>query len=209
MSSQARRWLPLLLVPALLLAACGGDSDDSARAPTPTPEPVSFESLSGDIEAVVKEFASIKSFRAKMTLESPGQQRQSGTLEYVQPDRMRVVFEGTAASGELISIGKDTYLKLGGSWTKLPPSAGAQAFDFQALSNSLADTTAAARATKGGTTTVEGKRCQLYTVTVNADSTEYCVAENRFVRVVERIGTSTITIVFVNYNTSIEIRPPI
>jgi hypothetical protein len=65
-------------------------------------------------------------------------------------------------------------------------------------------------AKKGGTETVEGKRCQIYTHTSPGTGTlEYCIADNLIVRVVlQNAGTKT-TITFTDYNANIEIKAPI
>ena len=174
-------------------------------AATPTPDPLA------ELDAAIRAASSIRSFKAEIIIEEPGQARQTGSISYVQPDRMLMTFINSGQQIELIVIGTDAYIKFAGSWSKLPAGTSNQPFDFSEFNSWLNAFGSSIGAVKGGTDAAAGKTCQIYTVTSTQtrDTVEYCIADNRFVRVVARSGGSATTLVFTEYNANLDIRAPI
>ena len=76
-----------------------------------------------DIIAASKKFIELPSFSAKM--EGTGQNELRMQVDYVSPDRYRVLHLGGPAAGmETIMIGKQSYMKAGGKWQKMPVDIG-------------------------------------------------------------------------------------
>ncbi len=76
-----------------------------------------------DIINASKKFIDLPSFSAKM--EGDGQNQLRMQVDYAEPDRFRMTYlGGTAAGMEIIIIGKQTYMKTGGKWTKSPVNMG-------------------------------------------------------------------------------------
>lgn len=72
-----------------------------------------------DIDAMADKFLAQRSFRAKML--GTGAKDVKTDLEFVAPDRFRIK---TGPGMETIVIGKDVYISLDGSFTKLPGAMG-------------------------------------------------------------------------------------
>jgi hypothetical protein len=201
----------LFLAPALVLSACGGKkkSEGTSAAPTqasgsatqaPSSSSGGGSNVSTDeLKALVANFVKVKSFR--MVLQD-GSGNQQGTIEYVAPDKYHINVSGL----EVITIGKDNYLKQGGTWTKLPSSQSATPlFDASTIKQEL-DSLDVTKYTKGGTDTVNGTKCQLYTVTESdGTKTELCVANGLPLR----IKTSGTIVLISDYDKVGDIKAPI
>ena len=222
--SRNRSWFLLALVPALLAlsVSCGGGSKKETTSPTAAggsgaqataTKPSGGQSgASGELGAVIENFAKVKSFRAKLTMESPGQPKQEATMEVVLPDKFHMTFSGGSGvpAVEMISIGNDAYLKAGPTWIKQAGAGGGALFDPGDISGAISDLGEAGGAKKGGTETVDGKRCQVYSYTSGSETTEVCVSsDNLPLRVVTTSGSEKTTIVFTDYNANITIKAPI
>jgi hypothetical protein len=57
---------------------------------------------------IAQAFVALRSFRALLTTELPGQQPRQSTIEYVAPDKYHLI-SGTT---EFISIGPDSYINM-------------------------------------------------------------------------------------------------
>ncbi len=104
-----------------------------------------------------------------------------------------------------------TYIKQNGTWIKVPATTGSSGPLFD--TSSLQDTIKAAQnaaVTKGGTDTVNGQKCQLftYTDTSSNNKVEVCVADNLPLRVVQDDGESVSTTTF-DFKSTIDIKAPI
>ena len=76
-----------------------------------------------DIIKASKKFIDLPSFSAKM--EGTGQNELHMQVDYAAPDRYHIKhLGGTAAGMEIIIIGKQTYMKTGGTWRKTPVGLG-------------------------------------------------------------------------------------
>jgi outer membrane lipoprotein-sorting protein len=72
-----------------------------------------------DVIAASNKFIALDSFRANM--EGVGQTEIKSQVDYVAPDRFHVRYlGGTGAGMEMISIGKEMYMRTGDKWTKMP-----------------------------------------------------------------------------------------
>jgi Outer membrane lipoprotein-sorting protein len=104
------------------------DVSNSATGPTRVSEdvPAAFAptgDAKADIEKMADRFLSIQSFRAKMT--SEGTMTMNADLDYIAPDRFRIKTElPNGQSSEMVLIGKQTYMKLGDRWQKMPIDIG-------------------------------------------------------------------------------------
>src|SRR5688572_19233625 len=76
-----------------------------------------------DIIAASRRFIELPSFSAKM--EGTGDNALRMQVDYDAPDRYRILYlNGAAAGMETIMIGKQTYMKTGGKWQKMPVDLG-------------------------------------------------------------------------------------
>lgn len=216
-------WLLLPFILAGLAMSCSSDDDGDDR-PVNTPAAAATSARDGatpsaaattrpsgaaaagdDLGSLVDGLGRVRSYRARVTLESGATGKLEGTLEAVVPDRFHFTLTGGAlGSFELISIGNDTYLRFAGSWTK--QSGLASAFDVRGVTGSL-ESLRSSRLNRGGTATVNGKRCQIY---ASADGAlETCVADSLPQRIVMKASGTTITLVFTEFNANIDIKAPI
>ncbi len=97
--------------------ATARETEDSAVAFTPSGDP------KADIEKMADRFLSLESFRAEMT--SEGTMKMNADLDFIAPDRFRIKAEmPNGQSSEMILIGKQTYMKMGDRWQKMPVDIG-------------------------------------------------------------------------------------
>ena len=203
----------LLVVPAI---ACGGDKDDNDTEPmgssretpvatrTAGSTPAAGGAGANELAGAVRGFTSVKSFRATIVMETPGQPRQEGIIESQLPDR----FHFRLGSIEMISIGADSYIKVGNTWTRSPGGGFGNIFDISDIAETVQLYTNDASIVKGGTETVAGKRCQLYTYSASGTTSELCVADDKPLRIVSDIGGAKSTIVFTDFD-NVEVKAPI
>ncbi len=184
--------------------ASTGSSGSTAPKPTAASTGSSANGNTALLVTVLTNFANSKSWSA--VIKDSADPTSNGTFQYVAPDKFHV----TLSDYEIISIGSDTYIKQSGTWIKVPATgASGPLFD----TSSLQDTISAAQnssVTKGGTDTVNGTKCQIYTYTDTASNNkvEVCVADNLPVRVVQDDGESVSTTTF-DFKSSIDIKAPI
>ncbi len=113
-----------------------------------------------DLIDASKKFLTIPSYTAHMQ-GSGSQGDMKYQLEYLQPDKFHMTYQGGPGSGmEMIAIGSNMYTKMGGKWTKSPGNAKAigssrDAFTEEGL-KSLSDVSFE------GDDTVDGKSAQVY-----------------------------------------------
>lgn len=116
---------------------------------------------------------------------------------------------GPLAGLEFITIGGDSYTKVAGKWTKGASSSGSL-FNPQDIADGLKEGIATTPVTKGGTETVNGKRCQVYTAKdTDGTTTSFCVADNLPHRMTLTATNGSFTILLSDFNSNITIRPPI
>jgi hypothetical protein len=237
----ANRWLVLIALPLLaaLTLACGSGGSKSsdkgiaieqtnsggvsttpgaapptlAAAATPVGAPASPDEVAG----LSNNFGKVKSFRATISQTDPN---ATGTIEYQQPDRIRLTIGSGPTAQEIICVGNDFYLKPSAAapWQKLPSArtGGADCrgnlgpADPKALAEGINKAAADSTLNKGGMETVAGKRCQIYAQSLpNGLSFEMCVADGLPLRIVSRAGSRSSTITFSDIDKPIDIKAPI
>jgi hypothetical protein len=196
--------LALLALGALLavtaVAACGGDDEEDEGAATRAAGGTG--TAGAGATGLADGFSKVKSFRATITIESSGQ-KQEGTIESVQPDRLHLNILGL----ELISIGRDSWLKAGATWTK-QSGTGVGAFQSADVASQIAAFNGPG-VLREGTDTVNGKRCDLYRTPAGSGvSSVACVADGLPLRVVTEAAAGKTTVVFTDYNADIKIEAP-
>ena len=93
------------------------NSSPSKRAATASADPKE------DVIKASKKFIELPSFSAKM--EATGKNELRMQVDYAAPDKFRILYlGGTAAGMEMIMIGKQTYMKNDGKWSKMPVNLG-------------------------------------------------------------------------------------
>lgn len=209
-----------VLVPALVLTGCGGKkkSETTTTQPTTTSNaqatrpagattaPTTAASSGGGGNVSGNELAQLlanflKSKSYKMALQD-GAGKSQGSFEYVAPDKYHI----TSGDLELITIGADNYVKQSGVWIKLPAAAGATATNTTELLKTQLDSVSKLTATKGGTDSVNGVNCQIYSVTEpDGTKSEVCVANGLPLR----IKTPTTIILISDYDKVPDIKAPI
>jgi len=162
--------------------------------------------------AFAEAFAGVKSYRAKVSLETPGQPKIEANLDAVLPDRFRVnVTGGVGINFELISLGDEVFMKLGGSWQRTPAEA-LLPFSPLDLQREARDLTRDVEVVAGDPENVDGARCEIFSVTraATGQSAEYCVAAGNAIRRFTKIeGATRVTLVFSDVNAGISIKAPI
>jgi hypothetical protein len=205
--------LILLAAAALIAAGCGGNQQStattsglgaaSAAQTTVAASTGSTGKVDDDLVKIAQSFAALKSFRAVISAQVQGQQSVQSTVEYVAPDRYHLV-SGTT---EFISVGPDSYIKAGGQWTKAPGAGVAQTFNMNSVTDMLKDAPAY---TKGGTETIDAKRCQDYVHTSTEGTATLCVGDNYLpVQFVGALNGTKTTIDYQDLNGNINIQPPV
>ncbi len=137
-SHSSRLLLPLALL-SLSVLGCARIQElaNSAKSPssgnTNSAEPKNTGTSSGavtggddpkqEIIEASRRFIELPFFTAKM--DGMGQSELKMQVAYAEPDRFHVTYlAGTGAGMEIIFIGKDMYMKTGGTWRKSPGAVG-------------------------------------------------------------------------------------
>jgi hypothetical protein len=115
-----------------------------------------YADATGDVRAAMVKFLGLSSYEMSF-----GTGARSGTVDIVKPNSRHV----RTATGEIISIGSDFYLKRGnGGWMKLPASAGASAAGQFLNMETLGRKVSGATATDLGPKSVDGETLHAYRV---------------------------------------------
>jgi hypothetical protein len=249
----ARKWLLLLVLPLLagMAIACGGGSKSggsdqgikieqtNASAAVgltpggPPPTLAAAPTLAGplasadEVASLAGNFGKVKSFKATISQTGGASASLQGTIEYSQPDRIRVTIQTSAGTQEIICIGNDFYVKSAGTtaWQKIPAAqtTGTQCrgnlgpADPQQLAKGINEAAADKTLVKGSMETVSGKRCQIYAQSIpNGAHFEMCVADGLPVRIVSKNPPppppgqqQSVTIVFSDIDKPIDIKAPV
>lgn len=100
-------------------SSSSGNSSNSTKPSTSGPATASSDPKA-DIVAASKKFVELPSFTAKMN--GTGTADFQTTVVYIAPDRYHITQGGNKM--ETIIVGKETFMKRGGSWSKLPVDVG-------------------------------------------------------------------------------------
>lgn len=200
-------------------------------APTPTAAPkptktattaasgnATFIPLASDsaMEQVANAWKDLKSYRMTMTIFDSSTNAQTGTatVETTLPDKSHSVFDVNGESLEIITIGKDEYVKIAGTWTHatsdlpstLPTISGND------ILNDVATPAASPNlATSKGTDSVNGVECDVYEFkTDSGSSTMWIGHKDHLIYKASFSDNSTRTeILFSDFNADFNIQPPI
>lgn len=128
-----------LLAAALLLALAGCEREtapapqgtvaaatgDAAPAPAGAPPAIpTFASPKEELLASLDRFRAARSFHARMRMEGGPQGAVTTEMDFVQPDRYRMVMRGSGFEMENVRIGNDMYLVRDGQVQKMAVPAG-------------------------------------------------------------------------------------
>jgi hypothetical protein len=194
-------------------------------APTQTPAAQASTGTvasTSDLLPVAAAVAAAKSYHVNVTstTAAPGQ-GTTVALDVVKPDRMHAVADvGANKSFEMITIGTNTYLKAGDTWTKAPvPNAvpapaiaGMMNDDPQKLLGLISQAQQSGTLTKGSTEQVNGTTCQdwVWTPTsagaTNSGGTLCVGSDNLPVQFKSNNGNVVAT--YSQWNAPISIEPP-
>jgi hypothetical protein len=235
----ARKWLLLLALPLLAATAiaCGGGSKDGgsdqgikieqggssngtpgavaplatlSAAPTPSGVPASAD----EVTSLASNFGKVKSFKA--TIAQTGTAALQGSIEYQSPDKVHVVVGSGATGQEIICVGDSIYFKRGtGAWQKAPPGSATCLGQLgptnpQELAKGINAAAADKTLNKGGTETVNNKKCQIYSQSLpNGASFEMCVVDGLPLRLISKDPQQSVTIIFSDIDKPIDIKAPI
>jgi hypothetical protein len=199
--------------------ACGGGDggqtstpETRATEPAAATQPPAATQPSGatggqaDLLRVADSFSGVRSFRALITVESDGE-KEEGRIEVVLPDRFRLEMGGV----QMISIGNDFWINVGGTWMKQAGAGFGASIGFTPaeMRAGIAALATLPNVTRGGTDTVGGRRCQIYRVTEDDETTEICVDDSNLpLRVVSTSDGEKSTVIFTDFNANISIQPP-
>jgi outer membrane lipoprotein-sorting protein len=202
----------LALLLAVLVVACG-----SPKPPEPQPQ---VDPATAEVKDVIQNFAAAKSFRAQLAAQV---QQPNGNIttsefnyEFLPPDRFH--FQAKGSDNATRVVAGETFARTNGVWTLLKEWSGDEygganrLFDANVLNRISDDIGKTTTVTKGGTDTVDGKQCQLYTLagTSSGNRMEMCVADRYPIRMVSYSGTLATTALLRDFNTNIVIdRPPV
>lgn len=129
--------LPIVILSVAVLGCskikelASGSNSPSSNSNSPTsnsrPSTGTKATFSGDAKADIvaasKKFIDLPAFSAKM--DGTGTNELHYKVEYAAPDKFHIAYlGGTGAGMEMIIIGKQTYMKTGGSWNKAPVNIG-------------------------------------------------------------------------------------
>ena len=185
--------------------------------PPPTTAPAVLPTAGSAVDALTKIFkgwASVKSFRAKMTLTGPPTGTTEMNLQVVTPDR----FHLTSQQMEIILIGTTVYLKLGNTWQKVPLPQGidlslANPKTFESQIGASSDVKLVGTEVLNGTPTIVYQ----YTADIKGPPAQkitskvWVGATDNLPRKIESSPSANqkTVIVFTDYNANITVNPPI
>jgi hypothetical protein len=205
---------------ALLAAACGG-SDNSKSTTTPTAKMAPGQDAQAvkDVQAAFQNLSAVKALRAEISAQ---QVQANGNVaasvfkyDFVPPDRYQL----TSSTGGITRvIGDETFAFANNAWTRLADYSGTDYAGFdhffnpKLMSQLAKEIGGTATVAKGSTDTVNGKSCQMYTLTVisTGNTTEVCIADKYPARLVYHTGKLDTVATFSDINGNVQIdRPPV
>ena len=177
----------------------------------------------GDLQKALMNLTTQKSFRANVAADAGASVKFEVALEVALPDKLHITLKSAPSSlpamlngAEVIGIGKDLYIKVGGVWIRESTSdlglGDLSTTGLSDLTSEFDDLGATTVVTKGSTDTVNGKRCQVYAIKDTADPTstgDVCIADNLPQRLKVNFGGGSATITFSDFNANINIQKPI
>jgi hypothetical protein len=144
------------------------------RVTLPTAAPTNTaavaQAAASPLEQMATAMTAVKSYRVTVTTASAATGHSTtAAIEVVKPDRLHLKANlGGGKTYEIIAIGQDAYINLGGTWTKSPapvPTSSIVGGDPQTILNQITTSQKTRTLTRGGTSQVNGAPCQQYTWT--------------------------------------------
>jgi hypothetical protein len=112
------------------------------------------------------------------------------TISIICPDKMRTVTKTGAMDAETIQIGTEMWMKAGGTWMKSPAAVPNTTVCGAGSANApKVDLTTSNAWTKGGTETVNGESCTVYTMTAPGHTATLCIGSDNLLRKYSTAGT--------------------
>ncbi|MCC6625847.1 MAG: hypothetical protein IT340_00470 [Chloroflexi bacterium] len=198
------------LAPTVTLTALPRLTPTPAPIPTVTPAPVATRAPATatgtpvELRRTLAALEALDSYRLLGRLDSRESSPVDLTVEYVRPDRRRVVLGDL----EIITIGASTYVRQGGPWTKLQGAAGASlAPDVRDIAGEFEQ----AAFTPQGQETLDGEPCVVFGYTETEQRGRLWVStRDQLLRKIEGEGPAgAYTLRFTDLNRPIAIVAPI
>jgi hypothetical protein len=189
-------------------ATTSGSSSPVAASPVATsPAATGTAPAGGGFGAVRQAFSQVRSYRAMIT--SSGGAPLQMTVEVQVPDRYRATISAGPTPIEVIGVGNQTYVKLGPIWQAAPASS--LPVSPATLLGQTEFFLSSPQVTQGGTSSAGGASCQIYTVTPTAtQSAEMCISSDNLPRQLKYTDAAiSVTVVYSDYNTNLNIQAPI
>ena len=172
-------YVGVLLIVAALAIGCGG-SGKTSTGTAPAGAPASAPAAGGgaDLKGFGDAMAKATSF--ELTTKTNGVE---STISVICPDKMHTVTKTGAITAETIQIGPEVWVKAGPMWMKSPtgvPSTilcGAGGVNVPKV-----DFSATNAWTKGGSDTVNGESCTVYTVAAAGQTVSICLGSDNLPR---------------------------
>ncbi|HEX5415888.1 MAG TPA: hypothetical protein VFZ25_09485 [Chloroflexota bacterium] len=162
-----------------------------------------------DIQKVANAWSGLKSFRVKTELEKGTQ----FVGEFVAPDRSHVTIGANGQNIEFIEIGKDSYTKMGKTWTKSTgtDTGSSMTFDPKQIVTEFNDSKKdGQKLTKGATETVNGAKCQEWVITdTDGTTSSLCIGLDDWLPHQAKSSDGDQVFDFYDFNAPIKIEAPI
>lgn len=160
-----------------------------------------------ELQAAYAKFANAKSYRVRMVAEG----QTTTTMEFVLPDRFRMVIRSGSDATEITNIGPDQWIKSGSICAKSPVKAPVA--NPREYIEHFSDTTITV--TKGGRETVEGTATQTYMLVVETRGSatiqqkfHVAVGTGYPRRIEMQTSRGPLTIDYFDFDAAIRIDPP-
>ncbi len=158
-----------------------------------------------EVQAAYQKFTAAGSWRSRMTGGGG-----NTLVEYVAPDRFHMVITQNNQTTEMFMIGRDVWMKSGGTCSKMPANVPVRNPKDMAAHASAGSTITVVR---GGPATIEGTATQSYMVTTESSGTTtteklYVATGTGLIRRLEIQGKDPLTIDYFDYNVPLKVDPP-
>ncbi|MBI3967750.1 MAG: hypothetical protein HY329_19090 [Chloroflexi bacterium] len=184
----------------------------AVAAPSPT---ATQAAAAGGLATSRQAMSGIRSYRADIRLTQTSGTPTQGTFEFVLPDRWHATLTtevgGNRATIETITIGTDTWVKLGPNWTKTSTGQAAAGGAVPGMPPNPADAIGAflggpADATRGAVASAKAGQCQIWESQANQRSVCIGLTDNLPYRYTDR--TTNLEMELYDFNANITITPP-
>lgn len=198
------RFLCVALVLAVLLTVSSAPNGAAAGA-TIRGDPQAAR----EVEAAFKKFLEAKTWRSRMS--GPAARGMVTTTEHVAPDRFHMTMEQGSTRTEIFMIGRQVWMRSGGSCTKMPAAPGIRNPKEMMEHGSAGTSITVSRL---GRTTIAGTAAQGYELVIESQRTTvrerlYVAIDGGFPRRLEMESEQgSLTIDYTDFDTPITINDP-